>query len=703
VFLVACAVAVAGGIAWWGLARTASDHSPPQNVLLITIDTLRADAVGAYGARSAATPWIDRIAAGGLRFDNAHAHTVVTLPSHANILMGRLPTEHGVRDNSGFRVAADQATLATQLKAAGFMTAAFVSAFPLDSRFGLARGFDVYDDRFVDATPRPPLLEQERAGTATVAAARRWLDAQGQSRRWFCWVHLYEPHFPYAPPEPFAARFAGTPYIGEVAAADAALGPLLRPILDAGASANTLVVLTADHGESLGEHEEATHGIFAYEATLRVPLLLYFPRLWPARAVSSAVGHIDIAPTILRTLGLPPAEALHGRILTEGGQKERGQPANGDDLTYFEALSGSLNRGWAPLKGVIANRMKYVDLPIPELYDLSSDPGERQNLASVQTETVRTLRERLQAFGSQPVSPRAETTEVRERLRSLGYLTGGASRTDKRVTEADDPKRLMRVDKELQEVAGLYLGGQASVALARCRALVTERPDMRVALLTLAHLEREAGNMEAAINALRRALAINPADPETAALLGAYLTGANRAIDAVELLQSYAKTADADIQVLVALALAQARANRPDDALGTIARARTQDPSNAMLLVHEGTIELMAGRRVEARRAFEGALASNPAVARAHSSLAAMATEEGRRDDALDHWRAAVALDADEYPKLLAMALSLGRSGRADEARPYLQMFADSAPPDRFAAEIARTREWLARMPVNRN
>jgi arylsulfatase A-like enzyme/tetratricopeptide (TPR) repeat protein len=700
---VACAVAVAGGIAWWGLARTASDHSPPQNVLLITIDTLRADAVGAYGARSAATPWIDRIAAGGLRFDNAHAHTVVTLPSHANILTGRLPTEHGVRDNSGFRVAADQATLATQLKAAGFMTAAFVSAFPLDSRFGLARGFDVYDDRFVDATPRPPLLEQERAGTATVAAARRWLDAQGQSRRWFCWVHLYEPHFPYAPPEPFAARFAGTPYIGEVAAADAALGPLLRPILDAGASANTLVVLTADHGESLGEHEEATHGIFAYEATLRVPLLLYFPRLWPARAVSSGVGHIDIAPTILRTLGLPPAEALHGRILTEGGQKERGQPANGDDLTYFEALSGSLNRGWAPLKGVIANRMKYVDLPIPELYDLSSDPGERQNLASVQTETVRTLRERLQAFGSQPVSPRAETTEVRERLRSLGYLTGGASRTDKRVTEADDPKRLMRVDKELQEVAGLYLGGQASVALARCRALVTERPDMRVALLTLAHLEREAGNMEAAINALRRALAINPADPETAALLGAYLTGANHAIDAVELLQSYAKTADADIQVLVALALAQARANRPDDALGTIARARTQDPSNAMLLVHEGTIELMAGRRVEARRAFEGALASNPAVARAHSSLAAMATEEGRRDDALDHWRAAVALDADEYPKLLAMALSLGRSGRADEARPYLQMFADSAPPDRFAAEIARTREWLARMPVNRN
>jgi protein O-GlcNAc transferase len=261
----------------------------------------------------------------------------------------------------------------------------------------------------------------------------------------------------------------------------------------------------------------------------------------------------------------------------------------------------------------------------------------------------------------------------------------------------------MRFDKELQEVAGLYLGGQASVALARCRALVTERPDMRVALLTLAHLEREAGNMEAAISALRRALAINPADTETAALLGAYLTGANHAIDAVELLQPYAKTADADIQVLVALALAQARGNRPDDALGTIARARTQDPSNAMLLVHEGTIDLIAGRRVEARRAFEDALASNPAVARAHSSLAAMATEEGRRDEALDHWRAAVALDADEYPKLLAVALSLGRSGRADEARPYLQMFADGAPPERFAADIARTREWLARMPGNRN
>jgi arylsulfatase A-like enzyme/Flp pilus assembly protein TadD len=699
--VLAGALAAAGGAAWWGLPRPPSDQRPPHNVLLITIDTLRTDAVGAYGATAGATPWIDRISAGGIRFDNAHAHTVVTLPSHANILTGRLPTEHGVRDNSGFRLAAGEETLATHLKQAGFATAAFVSAFPLDSRFGLARGFDVYDDRFADATPRPPLLEQERTGAATIAAARRWLDAQDGSRRWFCWVHLYEPHFPYAPREPFASRFSKTPYLGEVAAADAALAPLLQPIVDAGASTNTLVVLTADHGESLGEHEEATHGIFAYESTLRVPLIFYFPRLWSARAVASPVGHVDIAPTVLRTLDVSPMAGLRGHILTEAGLS--GQSADAQEPTYFEALSGSLNRGWAPLRGVIAKGMKYVDLPIPELYDLGADPQERQNLASIKRDTVSALQHVLESFGGHTVSARRETSEVRDRLRSLGYVTASPDRTAKPVTEADDPKRLMRFDRELQEVAGLYVSGDTSTALVRCRALVTQRPDMRVALLTLAHLEREEGNIGAAIAALRRALAIDPADSETASLLGAYLTAGNRAAEAIAMLQPYAAGAEVDPQVLVALALAQARVNRPDDALATIGRARAQDPANAMLLVQEGTINLIAGRRIEARRSFEEALAANPEVARAHSSLAAMATEEGRRDEALVHWRAAVEFDPAEYPKLLAIALSLARGGRGDEARPYLQMFADGAPPDRFAADIARTREWLVRTPANRN
>ena len=244
-------------------------------MLLITVDTLRADAVGAYGNVRASTPWIDRLAAAGVRFDAAHAHNVVTLPSHANILSGRYPFVHGVRDNAGFRFPQTLDTLATLLKARGYRTGAFVSAFPLETRFGLQRGFDEYDDHLSSAA-RPAFLEQERSGTETVARARAWLERE-PGKPTFCWVHLYEPHFPYTPPEPFASNFRDNPYAGDVAAADAAVGQLIEPLLQAGAAGRTLVVFTADHGESLDEHGEATHGIFAYESTLRVPLIVYAP------------------------------------------------------------------------------------------------------------------------------------------------------------------------------------------------------------------------------------------------------------------------------------------------------------------------------------------------------------------------------------------------------------------------------------------
>jgi arylsulfatase A-like enzyme len=337
----------------------------PTHVLLITVDTLRADAIGAYGDKGGATPHLDRLAAAGVRFDRAHAHNVVTLPSHANILSGRYPIDHGVRDNAGFRFPASLDTAATILKSRGYRTGAFISAFPLDSRFGLARGFDVYDDGFVDATPRPAFLEQERKGSETVGRAVKWRQAQG-SEPTFSWVHVYEPHFPYRPPEPFAARFRSDPYEGEVAAVDAELAPLIDPILDAGPDARTLVIVTADHGESLGEHGEATHGIFAYEATLRVPLIVYAPQLLGPRVVSSLARHVDVLPTILDAVGVDIPTDLRGQSLLPVA---RGEPDKIEVDSYFEALSASLNRGWAPLTGIMRGTLKYIDLPVPELYD----------------------------------------------------------------------------------------------------------------------------------------------------------------------------------------------------------------------------------------------------------------------------------------------------------------------------------------------
>jgi choline-sulfatase len=298
-------------------------REPGLNVLLITIDTLRADALGAYGNATVSTPWLDRLSAAGVRFSRATAQTVVTLPSHANILSGRYPFRHGVRENSGFRFPGDVDTLATLLKARGYRTGAFVSAFPLDVRFGLARGFDVYDDRYGKGAERLAFREPERPGTATVAAAVAWINQQSNPQSairnpqspWFAWVHVYEPHFPYAPPEPFATRYREAPYLGEVSAADAALAPLLSPIVEQGAAARTLVVVTGDHGEALGDHGELTHGLFAYDATLRVPLIVYQPRLFSSRVVGDLVRHVDILPTVLDAVGVAPPQGLDGESL----------------------------------------------------------------------------------------------------------------------------------------------------------------------------------------------------------------------------------------------------------------------------------------------------------------------------------------------------------------------------------------------------
>jgi choline-sulfatase len=695
--IIAAAFVVGAGWWWWSRAAHGLRREPGLSVLLVTIDTLRADALGAYGNRGAETPWIDRLAASGVRFDAAHAHNVTTLPSHANILSGRYPFDHGVRDNMSFRFPAGMETIATLLAARGYRTGAFVSAFPLASRFGLRRGFEVYDDSFVGTLPRSAFRLEERPGTETVALARRWLDAQ-PDRPFFCWVHLYEPHYPYEPPEPFASRFRGDPYHGEVAAADAALRPLLEPILAAGKSERTLVVLTGDHGESLGEHGEATHGILAYEATLRIPLVLYQPRLFRPGVVTDPVRHVDLLPTILDALALPIPGGLPGASLLPGA----GGASSGPVTSYFEALAGQLDRGWAPLYGVLHDRTKYVDLPIPELYDLASDPAESKNLAASQPGELGTMRTRLTPLraADRGMAPERESAEVLERLRSLGYLSAGPTPAKERYTEEDDPKRLMELDGLLRDVHALYLEGHVQAALERCRELVRRRPQMALSLLSLAHVARDAGNLPEGISALERALAVNPGDPTTLSLLGAYLTQAGRAGDAVALLSAPARVPEPDPEVLRSLALALARVGRGREAVATLGRARELDPQNVQLLVDLGTVHLMAGETGPAREAFEAALARNPGVARAHSSLGFVDAQSGRTGPALDHLKQALSLDGRECEALLALAsLAFRRAGPA-AARPYVELFVESAPRTPCAGSEPRARALLAGVPA---
>jgi arylsulfatase A-like enzyme/Flp pilus assembly protein TadD len=662
------------------------------DVLLITIDTLRADALHCYGNASVETPWIDRLAAQGVRFERAHAQNVVTLPSHANILSGRYPVDHGVHDNSGFRFPEGTPTLATLLRPRGYATGAFVSAFPLDSRFGLDRGFDVYDDQLGDPEARTAFLMPERPGARTVERAIAWRTARA-GQRTFTWLHLYEPHFPYTPPEPFRSRYAQSPYHGEVAYADTLLGPLLEPVLATGSAGRTLVVLTGDHGEGLGEHGEKTHGIFAYESTLRIPLIVYAPRLFGPRTVEDPVRHVDILPTVFDALGLAPPEGLVGRSLLPLTAGQALPPAP----SYFEALSSSVNRGWAPLTGLARGRLKLIDLPLPELYDLDADPGETRNLAAAQPQLFESLREPLAQLRARDrgAARHEESAEARERLRSLGYASGAVAEKA-RYTEADDPKRLIDLDADIQDVVTLYQGGQLDQALARVRDVLEKRPGMPLALEHLGFLLREKGDLAGAVATLRRAVAFAPEDPDPAALLGAYLNESGRPKEATEVLSPYVARENPDLDVLMALGAALFQSGRSGEAEATFNRALAIDPSNAVAKANLGTVYLGIRDYRRARAVLEESLALDPDVSLAHNALGVIAAETGHPDEAIDRWKRAVELNPKEWDTLFNLGKLLRSRGREAEARRYIEQFVEGAPPAQYAADIRSLRASLA-------
>ena len=484
---VVAAVVLAGALAlWWPRARPfVLEPAPDHNILIVTIDTLRADALSSYGG-AAATPNLDRLAASGARFTFAHAHAVVTLPSHTSIFTGRLPYEHGMRDNSGFRVKDGTETLATRLKAAGFATGAFVGGFPLTKRFGLTPGFDVYDDQMPELTGAIAISMPERRADAVVASAVQWIGAQ--QNKFFSWVHVFDPHSPYKPPAPHLANYGSQPYHGEVAWTDQALGPLFDRL--AALPRPTLVIITSDHGESLGDHGELTHGMFAYEPTLRVPLIVARIGGTAARGVviETPVRHIDIAPTVLEVAGVQGA-SLPGASLAPLIRDGEGA----DRPSYFESMTYNLVRGWAPLRGVLVEKNKYIDLPVPELYDLGADPGEAANLAARDRDRVQVMTNMLRGFNVAPPNrPGQESAAAREALRSLGYVTGSAPARD-RYTEADDPKTLVEVDRDLHRASEAFQSGQRDEGIRLLESVVTRRPDTADAYITLAFAHWEGG------------------------------------------------------------------------------------------------------------------------------------------------------------------------------------------------------------------
>ena len=670
-----------------------------QNVLLITIDTLRADALSVYGG-AAVTPAIDRLATGGVRFDFAHAHAVLTLPSHASILTGQYPFQHGVRDNSGYRLPPTARTAATSLKAAGYETAAFVAAFPLHSRFGLNQGFDVYDDRFGETRAPAEFAMPERPASAVVPLAREWIAGRSTQpgHRWFAWVHLYDPHAPYRPPAPFDAQYAGRPYYGEVAATDAALAPLLNDLRASGRA--TLVILTGDHGEALGDHGEQTHGLFAYESTLRIPLIIAelsrgTPNTQSARGEVSSVParHVDILPTILDAIGQPVPGDLPGRTLLPSVERRAGASRAG---TYFESMGPMLNRGWAPLTGVLIDRDKFIDVPIPERYDLRADPGEASNLAGRSTERDRTLAASLRAYAATPPGQRLrEDPDAVARLRALGYASGQAP-AKTRYTDADDPKRLVDLDQAVHNAVEAFGAGRVGEAVQIYQGVISRRPDMAIAYRHLAFIEWQHGDATAAIETLQRAIHAGVTDPRVVTQLGSYDTDTGRLAEGIRLLEpSVSSSEDAD--GLNALGIAYARSGRADDARSVFERVLSINPESSVPLENLGMLALDRGDLATAKQRFTSAVRVDPRSSRAHAGLGVVALRGGDRGAAIDAWTRAVQLDARNFDALYNVGVTLAHDGQTAAARPYLEQFLRTAPPAFYAKDLKEVAALLGR------
>lgn len=666
--------------------QTQAQAAPPTppDVVLVTVDTLRADALGFAGNRRAATPVLDRLAAAGRVFTNAHAHNVVTLPSHANLLTGLYPYQHGIRDNTGFRLDASVPTLATVLRGAGYATAAFVGAYPLDSEFGLDTGFQVYDDRYTRGSEAGEFQFPERRGDQVVEAALAWWKKTTGKPR-FLWVHLFDPHAPYAPPEPFASRFRETPYLGEVAAVDAFLAPLLVPFLE-GRERPAVIAVTADHGEALGEHGELTHGLFAYEATLKVPLVLWGKGV-PAGRDGRPARHVDLFPTVLQATGVAAPGKRPGRSLLG--------PAAPGDTTYFESLSTNLNRGWAPLRGVLRQGRKLIALPLPELYDLASDPGETRNRIDDDRPAARALAGELPRESVWPPRRGSVDPEQEARMRSLGYVSGSAPARDRYGPE-DDPKTLLPLDRKIHQVIDHYSRRQFEESLRLSLEVVKERPSMPLGHSLLAQALLESGRTAEAVEVMRKARAGGLATDSLQRQLGLTLAETGRAAEAIEVLRPLAERKDARSRNALALALSEA--GRQKEAYELLQKVLADDAGNAKAWEQLGLIELRLGHWGQARDRSRRAVELDPALALGWNNLGVALYQLGQPGEALDAWQRAVDLDPSLWDALWNLGTKAIEHGRPRQARAALERFVAGAPGERYAEDRAKAKGMLERL-----
>jgi arylsulfatase A-like enzyme/Tfp pilus assembly protein PilF len=655
-------------------------------IVLITIDTLRADRLGSYGSTRGLTPALDRFAQGAVRFTAAVTQVPITLPAHATMLTGLHPARHGVRTNDGFRLAADVPTIAEALRGRGYATAAFIGGYPLQASSGLSRGFDRYDDEFLRNAGAV-----ERPADAVVDSALGWID-QHRSQPFFGWLHLFDPHSPYAPPAPFAAAHAGAPYDGEIAYTDAAIGRFFDRLRQLDAFARATVIVVADHGESLGEHGERTHGTFLYDATVRVPLLVKPPDSTNSRVVDVPVETADLAPTIGALAGATFG-SVDGRSLLPLIDGAAGDP---DRPAYAESYYQNVLLGWSPLRAVRTGRWKFIEAPRPELYDLRNDPGEQRNRIADREALASGLQRTLLAAPAAIPTDRASALagEAADRLRSLGYVSGSTVATP--ATLLVDPKDRVEVWAAIEEGIDHVARDPVAAQQAFARALRLDAGN-GLAMKYLADVGFRAGRQREARDGYRRALAAGFRHPDVYVNLASIAEREGRPAEARAALGEAVKMAASDGDAWNRLGLLEAQRGATDAARHAFTSAIAAASDRAEPYYNLAIIERRAGNEAAAQARFQEALARNPRYPEAHYELGTGYLMAKQPERALESYRSALAGRPDYAEALFGAARAALDLGRTDEARSDYEKFIRIAPPQ-YKAQVSAAREALRKL-----
>ncbi len=647
------------------------ERDSQMNVLLFTLDTTRADRLGCYGSSRARTPNLDALAAAGVRFENVYCQVPLTTPSHCSILTGTYPLYHQVHNNGSYGLPAELTTLAEALKDKGFQTAAFVASFTVDSRFGLAQGFDVYDDRLVEDEAFKP-SNAERKADKVYAAFRGWLDSRGEGP-FFCWVHFYDPHIPYDPPAPYSIDFADSPYDGEIAYMDHYVGQVVAALREKGLFQNTLVVLAGDHGEAFGEKVEVGHGIFLYDGTLRVPMIFAAEGRLPKGAViSPRVRLIDIVPSVLDMLEIPPPTEVQGESLLPLISSQKSEDLD----TYIETYFPRENYGWSELVGLIQGDWKYIRAPKPELYNLKTDPEEKVNAFGREGQRAQEMRNRLEeiiaASSSGFASSKRElTSEEREKLRSLGYVDKTANAPSGPLP---DPKDMVEELRMSQKAEILEMGGDFRKAAEVYGQILELNPQSPVNYVNLALMEAKLDRFEEAIGILERGISAIPGSVTLLSRLAHTYMVMGRLQKSLDAWQAVLVIDPEYFDGLLASGWILDLMGKKEEAREFLEKAREVEPENRFLRKTYAMNLAMTGNLKEAIALYEGLKQENPADPEVLQDLGIAYGYAGDINRAIENLKAAVDLQPNPTA-YYNLTVALKKVGNIEDAAKYLRLY----------------------------